>query len=240
MNFHFMCLNLNTVKDSQQTPLIRIGISMCEKFNQMEPRQKETNKLKTTTIPLSCAILMGGKNSRMGGQNKAFLEVGGQTILERILSVTKPLFNETIFVANDSAEQYCKFCPQGFVSDIIPGRGPMSGIHAALKASRNHWCFLFACDLPQLNAEFILKQCQQINSGYEAVVPRHDSGIEPLHALYSKNLTEPLENYLDCCKDNKILLFLETVNTLFWEVNYQNSFININSPNDLDRHKYGK
>jgi molybdopterin-guanine dinucleotide biosynthesis protein A len=186
-------------------------------------------------LPISCAILMGGKNSRMGGQNKAFSKLNGQTILSRINSVAKPIFDEIIFVTNDSETEYGKYLPDVVVRDIIAGRGPMSGIHAALSVCRNNWCFVFACDLPQLDAELIIEQCQHIVSGYEAIVPRHASGIEPLHALYSKNLVKPLENYLNCCKDNKILLFLKTTNTLFWDVDYQNAFININSPDDLEK-----
>ena len=40
-------------------------------------------------------ILAGGKNSRMG-VNKAFLEINGIRLIDKVLSVFKELFSETV------------------------------------------------------------------------------------------------------------------------------------------------
>jgi molybdopterin-guanine dinucleotide biosynthesis protein A len=201
-------------------------------------RQKEifTPKAYMPMLPISCAILLGGKNSRMGGANKAFLRVDGKSILERMMEITKPMFHETIFISNHWHPELNSYMPDFMISDIIPERGPMSGIHAALSICSMPYCFVFACDLPNLSPELILKQCKIAEKGYDAIIPRHQNGTEPLHGLYSKKLVQPLENYLNSCFDNKIILFLETVNTFFWGVDYDRSFININTPDDLAKY----
>ena len=46
-------------------------------------------------------ILAGGLNKRFNGQNKAFIRLGGQTIIERLYRLFKDLFNDIIIVTNN-------------------------------------------------------------------------------------------------------------------------------------------
>ena len=50
---------------------------------------------------VNAIILAGGKNSRMGGENKAFLEIEGKPIIRRLIDTLRPLVNEIIIVTND-------------------------------------------------------------------------------------------------------------------------------------------
>ena len=49
---------------------------------------------------INAIILAGGKNSRMSGQDKAFLEIEGQPIIERLIGKLKLLVNKIIVVTN--------------------------------------------------------------------------------------------------------------------------------------------
>ncbi len=48
----------------------------------------------------TCAgiILSGRLNSRMGGRNRAFLELGGRSFFDRILSVLEECFDQLVLV----------------------------------------------------------------------------------------------------------------------------------------------
>jgi len=75
-------------------------------------------------------ILAGGLNRRFGGRNKALMEVGGQTVLDRVLSAFAGLFSETMVVTNTPLAFLS--CESLVVTDIIDLRTPLAGLHAAL------------------------------------------------------------------------------------------------------------
>src|SRR5204863_290703 len=41
------------------------------------------------------------------------------------------------------------------IADVVPGCGPLGGIHAALTEARGDAVFVAACDMPYLNAAFV-------------------------------------------------------------------------------------
>src|SRR6185503_11298503 len=51
----------------------------------------------------SALIFAGGRASRLGGVNKALLEVGGSTIVARLLAALGPLVDERVLLTNDAA-----------------------------------------------------------------------------------------------------------------------------------------
>ena len=59
----------------------------------MEKASPYTNKV-------TGVILSGGKNTRMGGRNKAFLEFNGERLINRTVRIFKALFEEVILVTN--------------------------------------------------------------------------------------------------------------------------------------------
>jgi molybdopterin-guanine dinucleotide biosynthesis protein A len=130
-------------------------------------------------------ILAGGKNTRMGGRDKAFLHVGGRTVFERTLSVLRGCFAHVLVVSND-VEKFASFDVET-TKDELPSLGPLSGLHAGLGRIRAPYAFVVACDMPFLSREpirfLVSRVCDQ-----EAVVPCWDGDIEPLHAVYATSL----------------------------------------------------
>jgi molybdopterin-guanine dinucleotide biosynthesis protein A len=70
------------------------------------------------------------------------------------------------------------------VVDRYPGSGPLAGIHAALLAARYPHVFVAACDMPGLDADVIRFLLARIASA-DAIVPRWEGDVEPLHAIYA-------------------------------------------------------
>lgn len=130
-------------------------------------------------------ILAGGQNSRMGGADKAFLRVEGQTVFERTLSLLRRCFPQVVVVSN-KPEKYAHFDVQ-VTRDEFLGYGPLAGIHAGLRYVRLPYVFVVACDMPFLRCEPIAFLLSQLTVE-DAVIPCWDDDIEPLHAVYATAL----------------------------------------------------
>src|SRR5690349_17350822 len=77
--------------------------------------------------PVSAFILVGGQSLRMG-ENKAFLRLGGGTLLSHALEMARAAAGSACIVG--SAKTFAAFGP--IIEDVYPQRGPLGGIHAAL------------------------------------------------------------------------------------------------------------
>nr|WP_054690532.1 NTP transferase domain-containing protein [Desulfosarcina cetonica] len=53
--------------------------------------------------PCTGVILAGGLSKRFGGRNKAFIRIGGQRNIDRLMNVYAKLFDQIILVTNDPA-----------------------------------------------------------------------------------------------------------------------------------------
>ncbi|MFI5397287.1 MAG: molybdenum cofactor guanylyltransferase [Candidatus Binatia bacterium] len=183
-------------------------------------------------------ILAGGKNSRMGGADKAFLTVDGQTIFQRTLGLLQRCFPQVVVVSN-RPEKYAQFDVE-VTRDEFLGHGPLAGIHAGLRLVRYPYVFVVACDMPFLRVEPIGFLIDRIE-GQDAVVPWWDGDIEPLHAVYATALRDWMGAALRGGA-RAIREFLPTI-----EVNYipeavmrrvqgaDESFRNVNTPEEAAR-----
>ena len=184
-------------------------------------------------------ILSGGKNIRMG-KNKAFLEVGGQRIIDRTAELFQEIFSQVILVTNEPL-QYA-YLDIEIVTDLIPMSGSLIGIYTGLFYSSNTHCFVTACDMPFLNQK-VVEYIISIKENYDVVIPHLKDGYHPLHALYSKRCLKSIEELIN--EDNlKIINFFNKVKVREITSNemssidpVMNSFLNINTPEDLEKLK---
>ncbi|MDX2170398.1 MAG: molybdenum cofactor guanylyltransferase [Deltaproteobacteria bacterium] len=130
-------------------------------------------------------ILAGGRNSRMGGRDKAFLRVDGATVFERTLSVLRRCFSHVLVVSN-TPEKYADYAVD-VTRDELVGLGPLGGLHAALGRVPTPYAFVTACDMPFVREETIRYLVSRL-AGQDAIVPEWDGDIEPLLAVYSTGL----------------------------------------------------
>jgi molybdopterin-guanine dinucleotide biosynthesis protein A len=130
-------------------------------------------------------ILAGGRNTRMGGHDKAFLRVGGETVFARTLAVMRRCFSHVLVVSN-APEKYVDY-PVDVTRDELTGIGPLGGLHAALGRVPTPYAFVTACDMPFLREEPIRYLLSRLGD-QEAIVPEWDGDIEPLLAVYSTRL----------------------------------------------------
>ncbi|MBO8128739.1 MAG: bifunctional molybdenum cofactor guanylyltransferase MobA/molybdopterin-guanine dinucleotide biosynthesis adaptor protein MobB [Peptococcaceae bacterium] len=185
-------------------------------------------------LPASAAILAGGKSKRMR-VHKAFLELAGKTLMERILWELSPYFRDVLIVTNDPV-RYRRFGTR-IVSDIYPDMGPLSGIHSALVHSEHRYVFVVACDLPFVNGLLVKRMVESIED-YDCVVPKINGYTEPLYAVYARSCIRYIENCL-LEKKLKVSDLFSQVRVKYMEekdicniVDPSTTFYNVNFPQD--------
>lgn len=140
------------------------------------------------------------------GEDKAFLEFKGRTLLANALELGRTATGE-VRIVGDAA----KFAEFGtVVEDVYPGRGPLGGIHAALKSSQADLNLMIGVDLPLLEVRF-LRYLLQAAGRSDAVVtvPRVAGYYEPLCAVYRKGFAALAEDTLATGRNKIDALFAE-------------------------------
>ncbi len=137
-------------------------------------------------------ILAGGKSSRFGS-NKALAEFNGTPLIERVTGVLGKVFKKLIIITNSPVEYSYLNIP--LHQDLVKGLGPVGGIYTGLDALDDEWAFFCACDMPFVN-EGLVRYIAGLKDGYDAVVPKIDWKIEPLHALYSKRCLSAMKELI--------------------------------------------
>ena len=137
----------------------------------------------------SAAILAGGQATRFGGRDKSALLVEGRAILDRQIAELAPLTDDLLIVGGRICDVARGAAPR-FVADIVPGCGPLGGLHAALTAARGDALVLVACDMPYVSSPFIA-YLLSLAGDADIVVPQSERGDHPLCAVYTRACLEP-------------------------------------------------
>ena len=136
-------------------------------------------------MDISVVILAGGKSTRMGS-DKLALTLGGQTLLDSAIGRFKTEF-DNICISVADREKY-KDRTERIIIDILPGAGPLSGLHAALSHTECEGVFLVAADLPFANARAAKRIIELCGSNEACVIRLPDGKLEPLFGCYRKSL----------------------------------------------------
>jgi len=186
-----------------------------------------------------CAIVLaGGLNTRMQGRNKAFLEINGRTILDRLLASLQSAFSEILLVTRQP-DQYDGY-PLRLVADIYKGRSSLTGIHAGLVHAKAAFGFTVPCDIPFLQPGLIRLMLDELEPKLDVVVPFYDGHYQPLCAIYSKRCIPLIEKQL-ASSDYKISHLFERIRIKTVPIQKLKkvdpellSFLNVNTPASYD------
>ena len=94
-------------------------------------------------------IMLGGRSTRMG-RDKALVELGGRTLLDRALDRWRE-YGAGVQLSVGNPERRA-MAPKGMpaVADFYPDRGPLGGLHAGLRTCPTPLLLLTAVDCPFL------------------------------------------------------------------------------------------
>ncbi len=181
-------------------------------------------------------ILAGGQSSRMG-EDKALLNWGGETLLERAVRFwrTSGLVQQ-VWVAVGGEDHFSQL-PEGAlaVPDLQMGQGPMAGIVAGFHASGADVLYVSAVDMPNLSLEAVLPVPE-----HDAAVYRRSGRREPLFAVYRRSVVPVAEGLL-AAHCGKVGAMLDAVTTDYYYAPpcLESVFQNVNTPEDLLRARAG-
>ncbi len=148
--------------------------------------------------PTVTGVILAGGSSRRMGRDKALLPLangsrGEARLIEIVYQRLAPLCDQMAVVAKDP-ERY-DFLPCMRVNDVLDGTGALVGIHAALTHCRTRGVFVVGCDMPRLQPA-LLQHIINLGARWQVVVPDLPSGLEPLHAWYSRDCLATIEAQL--------------------------------------------
>lgn len=180
---------------------------------------------------ISGFVLAGGKSSRMG-RDKALLDFKGQALLAYMLDLIRPFCSGTFISGNNP--EYQMFGVE-VIPDMYADKGPISGIFSVLSSSQNEWNLIVSVDVPMVNNE-LLQYLIDNRSSYDAVVPVHSKGTEPLIALYHKRIVPIIQEMIQA-NDYKLMNLTRRINTNHVDCNelvcrYPHLFLNVNKLDD--------
>jgi len=146
-------------------------------------------------VNTSCTgvIQAGGKSTRMGGAPKALAEVGGRTVIERVVAALAPVLDDILIVTN-TPDRYA-FLGLPMVPDVFPDHGSLGGIYSGLRAARGATAFTVACDMPFLHPDVVRLVVERAAEA-DVVVPRVGDQLETMHAAYGKACLPHMEERL--------------------------------------------
>jgi len=172
--------------------------------------------------------------------DKAFLDFGGQTLLERGLAVMSEVCDNVTIVGDPG--RFAKYGPAKYgpvVADIFPGCGPLAGIHAALVHSPAELNLILAVDMPFVSREllaFLFAAAEP--SDAIITVPRTSRGFQPLCAVYGRDFSTAAEQALRAGKYKVDAAFSGVSVQVIEEIELaaagfsEQNFFNVNTPQD--------
>lgn len=174
------------------------------------------------------------------GSDKALLELGSKTLIQRACELAASVANSVSLVG--PAEKLSPFGP--VVPDIYPNRGPLGGLYSALSATQTELNLVLAVDLPLLTRDFLLTfRALAEREPAMAYVPRVAGRLQPLCAFYKTNVAPEAERLLTSGLNKLEALFDNVSLRVIEEDEIQRlggspeMFLNVNSPEDYKRVK---
>ena len=188
-------------------------------------------------------ILAGGQARRMGGGDKALLEVAGRPLLGHVIDRLAPQVAEVAINANGDASRFAMF-DLPVVADTVEGFvGPLGGVLAGMRwaAGRGHSHIVSAAaDTPFFPADLVdqllaAKGTQPISMA-ATEDPERGLSEHPTFALWPVDLADDLEYALTKGHMRKVIVWTSRhgcARAVFEGGDMP--FFNVNTPEDLSR-----
>lgn len=170
-------------------------------------------------------VLAGGAGRRMGGLDKAALQVGGISLLDRVLGAAGPVCDRLLVVG---PAREVAVAGVAFVSEAVPGGGPVPAVLAGVAACPEcDVALVLAVDLPLLGSTDLARLLAALDSA-EAAASDEPKGPNPLLAAY--RVPELVQRAADLGPGSPAARLLPVSPAL---VDLGPAALNVNRPEDL-------
>jgi len=200
-----------------------------------------------TAAPKPAAVILaGGRSSRMGGNRKALLQLGGRSLLTRVIDRLQSQC-DPLLISCDTQAQELKGFGLPLVPDLLPGyRGPLTGLYSALQylSDNEHegGLVLCPCDAPFISGDLVQALLNVDSTGEIPVVAISYQGVlQPTFSLWHSHHLPHIHDALVKQGFGGLKHLLRSLphEIVEWEVDEKTStepspFFNINTPADLE------
>ena len=181
-------------------------------------------------------VLAGGQSRRMG-QDKAKLEIGGRTQLDRAADLLAEFLGHVhLSVRADQFENISRFEHESII-DAYDELGPAAGLLSAHRAYPEAAWLVLACDMPLVDGAIIRALIEQRDARKAATAfanPR-DGLPEPLCAIYEPGTLARLRRLAEEGLKTSPRTLLVQSELCELELPRSNALDNINTPEDFAR-----
>jgi molybdopterin-guanine dinucleotide biosynthesis protein A len=188
-------------------------------------------------------ILAGGQARRMGGGDKALIEIGGRTILARVLDTLRPQTSGLALNANGDPARFAPFGLPVIPDDMEDFAGPLAGILAGLdylaKASpQTEWMVSVPGDCPFPPRDLVARLHEvRIAQNKPLACAKSGDWRHPVVGLWPVSLREDLRKALREENLRKIEVWTARhgIAIAEWPDRPVDPFFNVNTPEDRAR-----
>jgi molybdopterin-guanine dinucleotide biosynthesis protein A len=177
-------------------------------------------------------VLAGGLARRMGGGDKALIEIGGTTILNRVLERLRPQCSGIVLNANGDPARFAGVGHPVVSDDVAGFAGPLAGILAGLDWASAHaptvrWIASVPGDCPFLPRDLVerLHEARNATGLPLACAKSGDWPVELRHDLRRALVTEGLRKI-------EVWTARHGVAIAEWPTEPIDPFFNVNTPED--------
>jgi molybdopterin-guanine dinucleotide biosynthesis protein A len=184
-------------------------------------------------------ILAGGRSTRMG-TNKALVEAGGMTLLERVKLRARPQVTALVLNVNGDRTPYMRFGLPMMADSIEDFAGPLAGILTGLEWARDNlpdieWIASFPIDTPLIPTNLVKSLRDTIsNTEADMACAVSNGQIHPVVGLWPVKLAGELRRAVEKGA-RKVEDWSNEYKTAFteWPGGAEDPFINVNTADDL-------
>ncbi|MDH4274482.1 MAG: molybdenum cofactor guanylyltransferase [Gammaproteobacteria bacterium] len=146
--------------------------------------------------PVTVLILAGGRGRRMGGADKAWLEIDAKPLVKHLydtlIAQGAPLF----ISANRNLARYTAM-QATVVPDIeFADCGPLAGLYNALTLCQTRWLLTVAVDTPRIPEDYVARFLRARNADTRIYVAHDGTRAHPTCAMIHRDLTHSLGEFL--------------------------------------------
>jgi molybdopterin-guanine dinucleotide biosynthesis protein A len=197
----------------------------------------------SAAFPTLGLVLAGGLARRMGGGDKALIEIGNRTILERVLETITPQCDGVVLNANGDPARFSRFGLPIIPDDIPDFAGPLAGILAGLDwAASNRpdlkWVLSVPGDCPFLPGDLVNRlHAARLTGGTSLACAKSGDWRHPVAGLWPVALRADLRRALVDEDLHKIEVWTARhgIAIAEWPDQPVDPFFNVNTPEDRDR-----
>lgn len=186
-------------------------------------------------------IIAGGQGRRLGGVDKSFVELGGQSLLARTIARFGPQVSRLVLSANGDPGRFAGFGLPVLPDPIPDFAGPLAGLLAAMEWARANapdaqWIASTSVDTPFLPLDLVAQLKSAQTAGQTDLVCGWSAGrLQPLCGLWCVELAADLRHALQDEGLHKVDAWVgrHKMASVDFPTDPIDPFFNVNRPEDV-------